>query len=296
MTLMERARKWREERNQRWIEKGIEQGRPEGFERGRLDGIELGIPEGVERGRIEGARELLAGLVRRRIGVAAAAHFLPTLNMLSEEERVTAMAQLPADNKFADIAELEAVDSPEELEELTELLADWVDRTGAPELLNCFKEWVAVAYAVAVHFLGATPKPSSPGEAAAEIARLIERVRKGDVELDEQYFREGIEEGRRKGVEKGWLKGIGLGMAQGVEQGWVEVERELVERLVTERFGPGAADHLAPVPGSVTDAERTAAIADAVLDCETFEEFTARMARQGDAFDIRSPKSGGGDA
>ena len=278
MTLMERARKWREERNQRWLEKGIAQGRPEGFERGRLEGIELGIPEGVERGRIEGERELLYGLVERRIGVAAAAHFLPTLNSLSERERITAIARLPAHNKFADIAEIVAVDSPEELEELTESLADWVDRTGAPELLDCFRKWIAVADGVAIHFLGVTPKPSAPGEEAARIARLIERVRTGDEELDRQWFRDGVEEGRRKGVEKGWLKGIGLGMAQGVEQGWVDVERELVERLVTEKFGPGAADHLAPVPGSVTDPERTAAIADAILDCETIEEFTAWMA------------------
>lgn len=278
MTLIDRVREWREEERRQWLEKGMAQGRPEGFERGRLEGIELGIPEGVERGRIEGERELLSGLVERRIGVAAAAYFLPTLNRLSEGERIRAIARLPAHNKFADIAEIEAVDSPEELDELTETLADWVDRTGVPELLDGFRRWVVVANGVAVQYLGVTPKPPAPGEEAVTIARLIERVRNGDEELNEQWFREGIEEGRRKGVEKGWMKGIGLGMAQGVEQGWVEVERELVERLVAEKFGPGAAEHLAPVPGSVTDAERTAAIADAVLDCETIEELTARMA------------------
>ncbi len=278
MTLIDRVRKWREEERRQWLEKGIEQGRPEGFARGRLEGIELGIPEGVERGRIEGERELLSGLVERRIGVAAAAYFLPTLSRLSEEERIRAIARLPAHNRFADIAEIEAVDSREELDELTETLADWVDRTEAPELLDCLRHWVDVAGWGGSPFPGSDAEAPAPGEAAAEIARLIEWVRNGDEELNRQWFREGVEEGRRKGVEKGWLRGIGLGMAQGVEQGWVDVERELVERLVAEKFGPGAADHLAPVPGSVTDAERTAAIADAVLDCETVEELAARMA------------------
>lgn len=278
MTLIDRVRKWREEERRQWLEKGIEQGRPEGFERGRLEGIELGIPEGVERGRIEGERQLLSGLVERRIGVAAAAYFLPTLSRLSEGERIRAIARLPAHNKFAGIAEIEAVDSLEELDELTETLADWVERAEAPELLDCLRHWVAVAGWGGSPFPGSDAEAPAPGEAAAEIARLIEWVRNGDEELNRQWFREGVEEGRRKGVEKGWLKGIGLGMAQGVEQGWVDVERELVELLVAEKFGPGAADHLAPVPGSVTDAERTAAIADAVLDCETVEELTARMA------------------
>ena len=67
-------------------------------------------------------------------------------------------------------------------------------------------------------------------------------------------------------------------MAQGVEQGWLEVERRLVERLVAEKFGPGAAENLAPVLASLSDPDRMPAIADAVLDCETAEEFAARIA------------------
>ena len=67
-------------------------------------------------------------------------------------------------------------------------------------------------------------------------------------------------------------------MARGIEQGWLEVERKLVERLVTEKFAPGATENLAPLLGSLSDPERMAAIADAVLDCEAAEEFSARIA------------------
>ena len=91
-TLIERARKWGEELNQQWLEKGIEQGRREGVERGRLEGIELGIPHGVERGRLEGERSLVYRLVTRRFGAAAAVHFVPVLNRLSDPERIAAIA------------------------------------------------------------------------------------------------------------------------------------------------------------------------------------------------------------
>ena len=90
--MIERAWKWGEELNQQWLEKGIEQGRREGVERGRLEGIELGIPHGVERGRLEGERSLVYRLVTRRFGAAAAVHFVPVLNRLSDPERIAAIA------------------------------------------------------------------------------------------------------------------------------------------------------------------------------------------------------------
>ena len=172
MTLIDRARRWGEERKQQWLAKGIEQGRREGFERGRLEGIELGIPQGVEQGRIAGERKLVSRLVPRRIGGAAAVHFLPVLNRLSEEERIRAIAHLPPHNRFADIRELDAVGSPEELEELAESLADWVERTGAPELMDRFRKWVDLVLAPAVHF-------SREGRGNPESwASLLQRLRR----------------------------------------------------------------------------------------------------------------------
>lgn len=65
-------------------------------------------------------------------------------------------------------------------------------------------------------------------------------------------------------------------MAQGIERGWIEAERTLVERLVTEKFGEVAAEQLVPVLAGLSEPERLASIANAVLDCETVDGFMAR--------------------
>ncbi len=72
------------------------------------------------------------------------------------------------------------------------------------------------------------------------------------------------EEDRRQ-----WLK-------EGVERGRIEGERELVRRLISRRFGPATADRLVPVLDPLSDPERIAAIADAVIECETVDELIAR--------------------
>lgn len=174
MTLIDRVQKWREEGRRQSLEKGTEQGRREGFERGRREGIELGIPEGVQQGRMAGERKLVSWLVAQRIGAAAAVHFVPVLNRLSEEECIRAIAQLPTHNGFADIRDLDAVDSAEELEELAESVADWVAQTGAPELEDRFRKWVHLAVAPHVHFARGTPEPGILGEPAAPILTVFE--------------------------------------------------------------------------------------------------------------------------
>ena len=57
-----------------------------------------------------------------------------------------------------------------------------------------------------------------------------------------------------------------------LERGRLEGERDLVMRMVTRRFGPGAADDLAPVLARVSNPDRIAAIAARVSECETAEE------------------------
>ena len=93
--------------------------------------------------------------------------------------------------------------------------------------------------------------PIGKQEEQAEMT-LIERVR---------TWRE---EDRRQ-----WLK-------EGVERGRIEGERELVYRLVARRFGSGALDRLVPVLDPLSDPERIAAVADAVIECETVDELIAR--------------------
>ena len=51
-----------------------------------------------------------------------------------------------------------------------------------------------------------------------------------------------------------------------------------MERLIAEKFGPGAAATLAPVLGSPSAPDRMPVLGDTVLDCETPEEVATRMA------------------
>lgn len=81
---------------------------------------------------------------------------------------------------------------------------------------------------------------------------LLERVRKWGEEERKQWLKEGVERGR------------------------IEGERDLVYRLVSRRFGAATADRLVPVLEPLSDPERIVAVADAVLECQTAEEFIAR--------------------
>ncbi len=83
MTLIERARKWGEERDQLWLQKGIEKG------------IERGIEKGIERERrasIQRERELVHRMVSRRFGSRAAKQLLPVLARLSDQEDIGLLA------------------------------------------------------------------------------------------------------------------------------------------------------------------------------------------------------------
>ena len=86
MTLMERARKWGEERNREWLARGIEQGRQ----------------EGIERGRQEWGRETVRRLVDRRFGTQASEHIAPFLAGVSNADRLVGIA--------AEVFECESVD------------------------------------------------------------------------------------------------------------------------------------------------------------------------------------------
>ena len=57
-----------------------------------------------------------------------------------------------------------------------------------------------------------------------------------------------------------------------IERGRIEGNRELVRRLVSRRYGPTTADRLGSVLDQLSDSERIATVADAVLECQTAEE------------------------
>ena len=85
---------------------------------------------------------------------------------------------------------------------------------------------------------------------------LIERARKWGEERDQLWLQKGIERERQASIQR---------------------ERELVTRMVSRRFGPGTAEQLLPVLERISEQEDIARVADAVVECETAEEFLKRV-------------------
>ena len=85
---------------------------------------------------------------------------------------------------------------------------------------------------------------------------LIERARKWGEERDQLWLQKGIERERQASIQR---------------------ERELVHRQVSRRFGPGTAEQLRPMLVRICTPEDIVAVADAVIECETAEEFLRRV-------------------
>ena len=85
---------------------------------------------------------------------------------------------------------------------------------------------------------------------------LIERARKWGEERDQLWLQKGIEQERQASIQR---------------------ERELVFRQVSRRFGPRTAEQLQPMLARICTREDIVAVADAVIECETAEEFLRRV-------------------
>ena len=153
-------------------------------------------------------------------------------------------ARLPPDNVLSMIARFEQAGSPGHVEELARSLAGWLAQVGDPKLVECFGAWIALVLAQGFGAAGRRMELRLTKDEEARMTTLIERARKWGKERDRR-----------------WL-----------ERGRLEGKRDLVRRMVTQRFGPGAADDLAPVLARVSNPDRLAAIAARVSECETAEE------------------------
>lgn len=158
------------------------------------------------------------------------------------------LSLLPRENVLSMIAGLEQARSLEQFEKFLVPLAEWLERVRDPDLLASFRAWVTLVLAPRVGSAEQTLELDVRRKEEAKMTTLIERVRKWSEERDQH-----------------WL-----------EKGRVEGERELVYRLVARRFGAGAAGQLAPLLDGMLDPARIAVVADAVVECETAEEFIAR--------------------
>ena len=142
------------------------------------------------------------------------------------------------------IARLEQARSGEQLKELVVSLVNWLDRAGEPNLLKTFLAWVQLVRAHRMGLAEGALELDFSREEHETMTTLLERVRK--------WGQEDLERGR------------------------IEGSRELVGRLVSRRYGPTTAERVASVLDQLSDPEHIAAVADAVLECRTAEEFIAR--------------------
>ena len=93
---------------------------------------------------------------------------------------------------------------------------------------------------------------------------LIERARKWGEERDQLWLQKGIEKGIERGIER-------------ERQASIQRERELVFRQVSRRFGPSTAEQLQPMLARICSPEDIVAVADAVIECETAEDFLRQV-------------------
>ena len=174
--------------------------------------------------------------------------YLPRHQYLLIDVQALDLSRLPPDNVLSMIARFEQAGSSEQVEELVAPLADWLEQAGDPELLERFRAWITLVVAQRFGTGGRELELKLRKEEEGRMTTLIERSRKWGEERDQQWLEKGIE----RGIEKG--------------------ERELVLRMVTRRFGPGAADDLAPVLAGVSESGQIATIAAKVFECGTAQE------------------------
>ena len=86
-------------------------------------------------------------------------------------------------------------------------------------------------------------------------------------------FERSLDEIRQEGRRQGREQGIRQGREQGMELGRVSVLRQLAAR----KFGRAVADELVRLLDRTPDAECVARATEALLDCDTAEDFLAKM-------------------
>lgn len=209
-----------------------------------------------------GARRWNAATLMRDLFAPAANElrgYLPQHQYLLIDLGALDSARLPPANVVSLIAMLEQARSHGQLQELGASLAEWLRRIGETELLDSFGLWIR---GVLSERAGPSGNPSELWNANEEesMSTLAEKVRKWGDELNQQWLEKGIEQG----IERGRREGI-------------EREKALVRRLAVRRFGAATASKIIPLLDQISDSERITAIADAVIEAETSEEFIARV-------------------
>ncbi|MDE2655369.1 MAG: Rpn family recombination-promoting nuclease/putative transposase [Gemmatimonadetes bacterium] len=182
--------------------------------------------------------------------------YQPRLRYLLIEIRSLDLDSLPPDNILAMIVSFEQAPTAQALEELAGSLADRPEAIEAPELVGAFAAWVMYVLTQRFGSAGRELRRKLRAEEEGTMSTLIERARKWGEERDQLWLQKGIEQERQASMQR---------------------ERELVHRQVSRRFGPGTAEQLMQVLERISDPEGIVLVADAVVECETAEEFLKRV-------------------
>ena len=164
------------------------------------------------------------------------------------------------------MALLEQSRSPADLAKVARRLAELLSAPGQDELRRAFADWLWV---LCEGMESADEPAPPPSELTLEEVQMTleERVAR----WPEQWMRQGFEQGIERGIEQGIERGI----EQGIERG----KREQLRRLAEARFGAQTAERLFASLRSGEDPQRLDALADAVVRCETRDEFLREAAR-----------------
>ena len=133
---------------------------------------------------------------------------------------------------------------------------------------------VTTTYQQSLEEYGRRHREEAMAEAAATYQQSLE-------EYGRRHFREGRDEGHRQGRDEGIRvgrdEGIRVGRDEGIRAGRDEGQVALLRQLVLKKFGPEAAKALSPVLGGTSDSKRTDAVASAMLESASADEFLARL-------------------
>ncbi len=119
-----------------------------------------------------------------------------------------------------------------------------------------------------------------PEEARQDIVEQIiqpkeeEEMGQTYAEWAEGHRQRGLEQGLQQGLERGLERGREQGLERGLEQGRAEGRAVLLLRLASRRFGAQTARRLEARVRSMS-AEQLARVGDAVVECDTAEDFLA---------------------
>ena len=186
----------------------------------------------------------------------------PEFQYLLLEERPGGTSPLPKNNLVAELARLVRARHEDEAVQVMRRLRDWVaDNEGG-----------ALDRALAARVRLLAMDLQWPRARHLESARTMKEVMEM-IKPTGHWASYWYEDGEEKGIEKGRNQGIEEGRNQGFEEGRVMLLRQQINR----KFGAGTVRELFEASDLALDSARVDALANAVVDCESAEEFLARV-------------------